>query len=259
MNPKIFLVTSLIAAAAVLGYAQAPAPAAAPQPAPPADNIQPPAEPALAPATATPKGEATPDAAPAPKPKKRARATSSASKGPVRVETRVGDRDENGDVVIRRFGGEGAPGTYERRVDRLDNDGGPIQKEVRIYRNGNQDDVIVHGGPGGLRAEVAPRMPMGPGLAATPLIRGDLTPERVDHLEQAIRHLHAAGLDPLADRLQARVDRFHAEKGGPEPDRALREEINRLKEEHQKLQQEMRKLQKAIQQSNNRKEKPATE
>ena len=178
----------------------------------------------------------------------------------MRIET----RDGNGDVTVRRFDGEGAPGVYERRVERFGNESGPMEKEVRIYHGGNPDheDMIIRrgpNGPGGMRAEMdRPRIQRGPGgFGLGPLSGMEATPERMEHLEEAIRQLHAAGLDPLADSLQARVDRFHAEQHGPGNDRGLREEIERLKEEHQKLQQELRKLQRAMQ--SNKGQKPGGE
>ena len=112
-----------------------------------------------------------------------------------------------------------------RQYAARDNGSGEVHIERRIIRGPNQnEDVIVRRGPDGIRAEVrGPRFPEGPfALPMRPMDKG-----QAEHLEQAIRHLHDAGMDELANRLQARLDnqRGHGDEA------RLHEEIERLKEE----------------------------
>jgi len=228
MNAKILTLTCSLISAATLGLAQDPAP----QPAPPAEPAD--VAPIVAESKESTKYELTPDKPPRPRRKE------------VRVERRgpgnrvhIEERNESGDVV-HEFDSQGAPGVFEKRIEPFDNGSGEVHIERRIIRGPNQnEDVIVRRGPDGIRAEVrGPRFPEGPfALPMRPMDKG-----QSEHLEQAIRHLHDAGMDELANRLQARLD---SQRGRGDEAR-LREEIDRLKEEQQKLQKELRKLQKQM-------------
>jgi hypothetical protein len=227
MNAKILTLTCSLISAATLGLAQDPAP----QPAPPAEPAE--KAPAVEESKELTKDEFIPDKAPRPRRKE------------VRIERRgpgnrvhIEEHTESGDVV-REFDGHGAPGVFEKHVEPLDNESGDVHIERRIIRGPNQnEDVIIRRGPARLELR-GPGIPDGP--VALPM--RPLDKEQAEHLEQAIRHLHDAGMDELANRLQARLDN---QRGGRGDEARLRGEIERLKEEHQKLQKELRKLQKQM-------------
>jgi hypothetical protein len=85
------------------------------------------------------------------------------------------------------------------------------------------------------------RAPAKPRVAAP---RREPAADKAGHLEQAIHHLHAAGLHDLADRLEIRARKAKpAPAVSLEPLQDLRSDIQRLRQEQQKLQAELRKLQ----------------
>jgi hypothetical protein len=172
----------------------------------------PPAEPA-APALA-PAPEDVADAAPVRPRKKEVRIE---RRGPGKT-VHVEERQENDE-----FDDSADEAPFRKKFDGFAGGG---QKRVFRFAPGPDGDVVLRkfGGPGG------------PMLAARAEAEGAL-----DHLQQAVRHLHAAGLHDLAERAQARAEQMRVRT---KADGEMREQFEQLKREHENLKKEMKKLEK---------------
>lgn len=140
-----------------------------------------------------------------------------------------GPRERRREIRIERRGPDSDRGP---RIEPFPG-GGPGER--RIFRRGpdSGEDVII-------RRFAEPREPMAPP-------RGDLEGERARHLEQAIDHLHAAGMHEMADRLRQQLEKRRIEPPRPPQDLGrVHEEIAQLKKEQQALRKEFRKLEKAL-------------
>lgn len=181
-------------------------------------GLPPTAAPAAPAAIAPPSADFEDEVAP-PRPRER-RKEVRILRGVPGKRVQIEERDEHGDVMEEL---DHAPTVvFEDRFDVMP-PAGP--KRIFRYEPGNQRDIVVRNFRGQDGPIISARAEVG---------------TKAGHVDQAIHHLHAAGMHDLAEKAEARAEKMRAEAGDAGE---LRSQLEDLKREHDQLKKQIKKLQ----------------